>query len=73
MAGVKVIPLSTRRGFSIESLGRHGSHDVCSDDDRFGFPSSMSIVTKGSGGGDKGGKSEEYKHEHRKVSVAGNG
>lgn len=59
---IKVIPLSTRRGFSIDSLSRH-DHNPCHEESAFKFPVSMAIAKSGEK------PTEEYKHEHRKVST----
>ncbi|OQR76933.1 sterile alpha and TIR motif-containing protein 1-like, partial [Tropilaelaps mercedesae] len=60
---VKVIPLSTRRGFSIESLSSH-DHESAHEESEFTFPVAMSIIKSGEN------SAEEYKHEHRKISTS---
>ncbi|XP_022668130.1 uncharacterized protein LOC111253252 isoform X3 [Varroa destructor] len=62
-SALKMIPLSARRGFSIESLSGH-EHQASDEDGAFSFSTPMGIVKSGEKA------TEEYKHEHRKISTS---
>lgn len=57
---LKMIPLSARRGFSIESLSGH-DHQSAHEDNAFTFSTPMGIV--------KPGEKIAEEYQHRKVSL----